>query len=128
MLDTNQLTLEQQRAKDAWDCSKGCDSAYVNLAKSLPALIMNSGLLQVMAFLHEKSSKQGPHRQLGEQMRKWLSNRYPHIVASADFKEFMLAVMAADPQSFRLINQEAFDWLRWIRQMAPAAVVVGSKG
>ena len=54
-MSTGKLTLEQQRAQDAW---KKADEGigrhgkdYVNDAKGLPALIMNSGLMQVMAFL-----------------------------------------------------------------------------
>jgi len=50
-------TLEQQRAQDAWDCSTHYTSDHVNLAKGLPALIMNSGLMQVLAFCHEKENK-----------------------------------------------------------------------
>ena len=51
-------TLEQKRAQHAGDKARegirnhGKD--YVNDAKGLPALIMNRGLMQVMAFLHEK--------------------------------------------------------------------------
>ncbi len=55
------LTAEQRRAKHAWNCVTQAKQVlghdydqYANLAKSIPALILNSGLMQVMAFLHEK--------------------------------------------------------------------------
>ena len=50
-------TMEQKRAADAWARCQGCSNEYQNLAKSVPALIMNSGLMQVLAFLHEKGGK-----------------------------------------------------------------------
>lgn len=37
------LTLDQRRAADAWRCAQGKGKDYANLAKGLPALIMNSG-------------------------------------------------------------------------------------
>jgi CRISPR-associated protein Cmr5 len=119
------LTLEQKRAADAWARCQGCQSAYQNLAKGLPALIMNSGLMQVVAFLHEKGSK-GPQthcKLLGEHLRDWLHQRFPRDLRSADFGMFMEDLMKAPPRTFQLMTTEAFAWLRWLRQMAPAAGV-----
>ena len=45
-------TLEQLRAQNAWEVSAAYKSEHVNAAKALPALIMNSGLMQVLA-IHE---------------------------------------------------------------------------
>ena len=47
-------TLEQLRAQDAWNKCEKYSKEQVNIAKSLPALIMNSGLMQVLAFAHQK--------------------------------------------------------------------------
>jgi CRISPR-associated protein Cmr5 len=117
------LTLEQQRAADAWARAQGCDDGYKNLAKGLPALIMNSGLMQVLAFLHEKGSKSAQlHcRILGDHLRAWLSKRFPKELPNADFDPFMQALMTkVDPRTYQAITTEAFAWLRWARQMAPA--------
>ena len=77
--NTAPLTLDQQRAADAWRCAQAQSQSkdYVNLAKGLPALIMNSGLLQVMAFLQEKGSKESQHHcsVVGSDMRSWLHRR-----------------------------------------------------
>lgn len=116
-------TLEQQRAQDAWDKCQGCTSEYINLAKGLPALIMNSGLMQVMAFLEGK--KKQPHTILASQLREWLQNRYPDTIGSKEFAPFMRALMKAEPRVFQQITTEAFAWLRWVRQMAPAASAGG---
>jgi CRISPR-associated protein Cmr5 len=114
--------MEQQRAADAWARCQGCSNEYQNLAKGLPALIMNSGLLQVLAFLEEKGSKtsQKHCRELSEHLRTWLCKRFPKELSKADFAAFMQALMKAEPRSFQHITTEAFAWLRWVRQMAPA--------
>lgn len=110
-------TLEQLRAQDAWAKCKDYDSDHVNIAKGLPALIMNSGLMQVMAFLHQKQKK---HEQVGRQLRQWLAKRFPKTVANSDFEPFMEDLMKASPHEFQALNAEAFAWLKWLRHMAAA--------
>ena len=88
-------TLEQRRAQDAWKRCEGCDKDYANLAKALPALIMNSGLMQVMAFLHEKG---GTHEKLACHLRDWLRRRHG---LPADFTGFMDKLMQANRMSTR---------------------------
>ena len=117
-LTSNRLTTEQRRAKHAWDCAaKGIasDEKYVNDAKGLPALIMNSGLMQVMAFMHEKA---GRHELLAAHLRDWLRQQCD---TPADFEPFMKAMFdMSDARQFQEITAEAFAWLRWLRQMAAA--------
>jgi CRISPR-associated protein Cmr5 len=134
---TNQIkprqTLEQQRAQDAWDCASEARQQlrddydkYVNLAKSVPALIMNSGLMQVLAFLHEKGldKKTGrpkpddPHTLIGQHLRNALHKRFSDL--PAEFGSAMEALMTADSRRFQVITAEAFAWLRWLKQMAAA--------
>ena len=50
-------TQEQLRAQDAWEKCADYSKEHVNIAKGLPALIMNSGLMQVLAFCQEKKRK-----------------------------------------------------------------------
>ncbi len=124
--DKPRQTLEQQRAQDAWDCASkaqlqlkdGYDK-YVNLAKSVPVLIMNSGLMQVLAFLHEKSldKKTGnpkpddPHTLIGQQLRSALHKRFADL--PAEFEGTMKKLMETDSSRFQTITAEAFAWLRW---------------
>lgn len=112
------VTLEQQRAQDAWEKARqGIDrhgKDYVNDAKGLPALIMNSGLMQVMAFLQQKDER---HKTLAQHLRSWLNIR---LGTPADFENFMQAMMQAESQKYQLVTREAFAWLRWLRQMAAA--------
>jgi len=117
-------TMEQQRAADAWEKAQRCSDEYTKLAKGLPALIMNSGLMQVLAFLEEKGAKESQRhcRDLSQHLRGWLQVRFASVLPGTDFKPFMEALMQIDdPRTFQAITTEAFAWLRWLRQMAPAA-------
>lgn len=116
-------TMEQLRAADTWDKAQRCSEEYVKLAKGLPALIMNSGLMQVLAFLEEKGSNESQRhcRDLAQHLRGWLQQRFDRVIPSAAFSPFMEALMQAEPRTYQAITAEAFAWLRWMRQMAPAA-------
>lgn len=115
----SQQTLEQKRAQHAWQkAGEGLakyDKDYLNDAKGLPALIMNSGLMQVMAFLHQKGDR---HEMLGSHLRNWLHQQCgtPH-----DFADFMKNLFEMqNARRFQDITTEAFAWLKWLRQMAAA--------
>jgi len=111
-------TLEQKRAEHAW--KKAADGLekhgkdYMNDAKGLPALIMNSGLMQVMAWLHDKG---GRHETLAQHLRDWL---HEQCKTPKEFDTFMQHLMQAEPRHFQDITTEAFAWLKWLRQMAAA--------
>jgi CRISPR-associated protein Cmr5 len=110
-------TLEQLRAQDAWEKSKDYKKEHVNVAKGLPALIMNSGLMQVLAFAHEKG---GEYEKIASDLRHWLVKRRILGETDSDFEKFMQALMQATPPSYQAINAEAFAWLKWLRHMAAA--------
>lgn len=115
-------TLEQQRAQDAWDKSGRYTDKHVLFTKGLPALIMNSGLMQVLAFCHEKGQKESQrhNEDVATDLRQWLQGRFPRQIPSAEFAPFMQALMQATPGDYQAITAEAFAWLRWLRQMAAA--------
>lgn len=110
------LTLEQQRAQNTWECASGKDKDYINVAKSLPALIMNSGLLQTLAFCQEKGKH---HEKVAKDLRCWLAKRIG-IQSDPGFERFSEILMRAHSPEFQAVTIEAFAWLRWLRQMAPA--------
>lgn len=113
------LTLEQLRAQDAWRCAGqyNNDKEPVNVAKSLPALIMNSGLMQVLAFCHEKG---GAYEVIAQQLRAWLNKRFKGVNRDPGFEVFVQDLMNASPREYQAITAEAFAWLKWLRQMAAA--------
>ncbi|WP_019570939.1 type III-B CRISPR module-associated protein Cmr5 [Thioalkalivibrio sp. ALE11] len=112
------LSLEQQRAQHAWE--KAGDGVqkfkkdYANVAKAVPGLIMNTGLMQVLAFLNGKDSQ---HRLLAEHLHDWLHHQHQ---LPKDFKPCMEALMQSEPREFQLVTAEALVWLKWLRQMADA--------
>jgi CRISPR-associated protein Cmr5 len=118
------LTLDQKRAEHAWQKAREAKEAlrndkklyklYVSDAKGLPALIMNSGLMQVMAFLEEKGDR---HQLLGKQLRDWL---HQQCHTQMGFREFMEELMKADSARFQAITAEAFAWLKWLKLVAAA--------
>jgi CRISPR-associated protein Cmr5 len=110
-------TLEQQRAQDTWEKCAGYTKEHVNVAKGLPALIMNSGLMQVLAFCHEKG---GANEVVAQHLRAWLSKRFNGVNRDPGFEPLMQALMNAKPADYQAITTEAFAWLRWMRQMAAA--------
>lgn len=111
------LTLEQQRAQDAWGCAERYTKEHANVAKSLPALIMNSGLMQVLAFCHEKG---GAYEVVAQQLRAWLNKRFNSVDRDPGFEIFMQGLLNAAPRNYQMITAEAFAWLKWLRQMASA--------
>jgi CRISPR-associated protein Cmr5 len=115
------MTTEQRRAHHAWrKAQEGVQrfgKEYVNDAKGLPALIMNSGLLQVMAFLQ---AKEGRHEVLGQHLRDWLGEQ---CRTPKDFGGFMKHLIETeDARRFQAVTAEAFAWLKWLRQMASACL------
>ena len=128
------LTLEQQRAADAWSKAEKYEREHVNFAKGLPALIMNSGLMQVLAFCHEKGKA---NEQVASNLRTWLNQRFDNfardpryepsikktgVAPDPGFELFMQSLLKANPGQYQDITTEAFAWLRWMRQMAAARV------
>ena len=109
-------TLEQQRAANAWQVCASYSKEHVNAAKALPALIMNSGLMQVLAFCHEKG---GANQKVADQLRAWLCKRRGSE-RDPGFEAFMEELMRSSPAGYQAVTAEAFAWLRWLRQMAPA--------
>src|SRR5690554_5750433 len=79
-------TLEQQRAHNAWEVSQKYGEAHVKIAKGLPALIMQSGLMQVLAFAHEKNKE---HEAVATDLRAWLTKRFSHLLPDPEFGPFM---------------------------------------
>jgi len=100
------LTADQQRAQWAWDAVKGgVTKEYVKLSKSVPTLIMGSGLLQTVAFLEQKK-----HKVLLAQ-----------LVGTEDAKAAIAKLVALKPAEYRAETEAALAKLRWLRHFAAVA-------
>ena len=112
-------TLEQRRAQNAWNVCADYTEKHVNFAKGLPALIMNSGLMQVLAFCHKKGDD---YERVAADLRAWLASQKIGSATQSEFEPFMQALMQSSSHDYQRINAEAFAWLKWLRQMAAARV------
>lgn len=124
-------TLEQERAAFAWENAQeahaqGFGDPYTKLAKGAPALIMNNGLMQTLAFYAHKADwdpknnrYKKPHFEiLNRHILGWLHGR--NLVSAAAFAEAMSSLHQADSADYRRATEEAMALLKWIRQFAPA--------
>ncbi len=121
--------LDQQRAAFAW---KRVDAArkelndktyegYKNLAKAAPALIMNNGLMQTLAFFTSKGQKERNlhHRRLRDDILVWLNSKHCHIPVPKEYERAMDWMHSqASSEQYRLATGETMHLLRWLRQFA----------
>ena len=83
---------------------------------------MNSGLMQVMAYMEGKNDRR--YQTLAAHLREWLNRA---LGTPTDFEPFMQHLLNAEPPEFQAITAEAYAWLRWLRQMAPAVAREGAE-
>jgi CRISPR-associated protein Cmr5 len=114
------MTLEQRRSETAWRFAQEGVALpqYKDLAKAAPALIMNNGLMQTLAFYQDKNK---PHHQaLASHLRRWALARNGGPDKDIGFKPFMEHLLEEDSSGYRQATEEALLFLRWIRQFAAA--------
>jgi len=126
-------TMDQKRAEYAWErvqeaAQNRIIDDYTREAKGAPALIMNSGLMQCLAFLCAKDKPQ--HLALLRHLCRWLGrnlggtplargNSFP-LEQVADFATVMAALYTAPSFVYLRATDETLALLRWIRQFADA--------
>ena len=128
--DTPQvLSLDQKRAAYAWTCVQQVPQAqhkdYENLAKGAPALIMNNGLMQTLAFYWSKARGEKGFKEdkkyyalLLAHLLAWL--RQMNLLNRDSFKTAMNELSSMSTSRYRLTSSEALEILKWIRQLATA--------
>jgi CRISPR-associated protein Cmr5 len=123
-----QPSLDQQRAAYAWQCVQHIPKDYDKLAKAAPALIMNNGLMQMLAFYQDKGkTNEGVmdrYHTLNAHLMRWLGrqfndNEFPSE-QKVSFDTVLPALYNAKPELFRRATEETLALLRWIRQFAAA--------
>jgi len=115
------LNLDQKRATYAWQrvelaqdkMPEGKYSDYKNLAKGIPAMIINNGLMQTLAFLHSKDKEH--HKLLLADVCTWL---HQQLAMPNCYKMLMPHLFKAKSQTFRQATEESMHMLRWLRQFA----------
>ena len=120
----SKMTLEQKRSQAAWAMAQeGIARAageYTNLAKAAPALIMNNGLMQTLAFYEDKGKEN--HKALAEHLRRWIMVQVyaGDIDKDPGFAPLMSKLLQANSPTYRQATEESLLLLRWIRQFAAA--------
>ena len=122
----NSKTLDQERAAYAWArvqaakrTLKGSFESYVNLAKAAPALIMQNGLMQTLAFYEGKSEQH--HAALLEDIATWVCQRMRWPTSGDIYSIVMQGLHGFSGLDYMRATREALDVLKWIRQFAAAA-------
>lgn len=116
---SRQRSLEQERAKAAWECvlkAKGQPYAgkYGQLARSAAADVQANGLGQTLAFWRAKG--EAHHRALLNDVSEWVRDRL-------QFSERTLLdwiINTADTDGYRRATAEAIAFLIWLRRFAEA--------
>lgn len=114
-------TIEQDRAKYALEQVTGFtgDKAkYATLVKKLPAMILNNGLGQAMAYLlaDDKGEKKAPSWTLYAQLQIWLFSN--SIVCSGS--DLITCLMDGDRKQYMHAQHETLKLLTWMKKFAEA--------
>jgi len=118
---SRQRSLEQERAKKAWDAikpikGKGFESKFKSLATGSPADIQTNGLGQTLAFW--KAKKGDEHKALYEALAAWLQEETLSIVPRG--KDLLEWVLEASTEGYRRATTEAMAFLTWLKRFAEA--------
>jgi CRISPR-associated protein Cmr5 len=129
MRESLHLSLEQKRAKIAWDSVKKVDKnkkEYRALARKLPAMIMVSGLGQTLAFLKSKGENENAEQLIYNHLSNWLAKESP-IDWGSEISELDLLykVINVDIATYRQATQEALLFLSWLKRAAEAEIKEG---
>ena len=120
-------TLEQKRAKHAWDCvqevkSQPFASDYRSIAVKVPSLILTNGLGQTLAFLRAKGEGEpgNEHEILYQHIEEWLQKQ---LGINKNLLDWL--VNTATSQQYRLATMEALALLQWLKRFAEAELPKG---
>ncbi|EQD76963.1 CRISPR-associated protein [mine drainage metagenome] len=124
--------LDQKRARFAWEKVQQVKMGeYTKLAKSTPALIMQSGLMPVLAFLNDKGKDKTHHhhKELLDHLCEWLhkNEQFKERIRGSSFAAVMTALLGDESRDaaeharfYQQATGETLALLRWIRQFAAA--------
>ena len=120
---SQQRTLEQERAKKAWECvqeakkqGKEYGKKYGSLARSAPADIQANGLGQTLAFWRAKK-KEAHCQDLLQHVSGWVQGQM-QLGAPAGLLNWIMEQASTD--EYRLATSEAMAFLMWLKRFAEA--------
>jgi CRISPR-associated protein Cmr5 len=142
-------TLDQERARFAWQRTENVTADFKNLVSGAPSLIMTNGLMQALAYYKEKGhgrdndrdrtrarravdraperseDNDNDHDKLRKALVDWLCDRLApdeRNLSNGDekFALLMRRLHESDADTYFRATEEALAILRWIRQYAKA--------
>lgn len=132
-MKSRQRSLEQERAKRAWDCVKKAKEQqdrvakdYGNLARDLPARLQTNGLGQTLAFLRAKGYENGQpksagHVQLLQDISAWVMEQ----LEADDQSLLQWVVHTASSEEYRRATAEAMALAEWLKRFAESELPTG---
>lgn len=125
IVDNKRQTLDQRRARHAWDAVQRADNregAHANQdpakfgaqARKLPTRIMAAGLGQALAFLKAKGYAPGLLAELDD----WIGQRL--VPAKGEPRELLERIVIGDADFLRRATDEVLAYLLWLNRFAEA--------
>jgi CRISPR-associated protein Cmr5 len=118
---SQQKTLEQKRAKQAWDNvrnvkGKSYESEYATIALRASSLIQTNGLGQTLAFLKAKGKGQeeNAHEVFFKHISAWVTGQFGWS------KDLLREILERDSADYRRATAEALAYLNWHKRFVEA--------
>ncbi len=117
-------SLSQQRSEFALsrllDQSKNINKEYKNFVAGIPAMIIQNGFGQTMAFLLAKGESK--HLLTFDMIKDWLVKNNLVQPENPNRTSLMLAISRMDQQTYLAVQEEALALLEWVKRYANALV------
>jgi len=117
-----QRTLEQERAKKAWECvnslpDEDTKKKYGQLARSAAVDIQTNGLGQTLSFWRSKGKEEqnSYHNILFKHTSEWVISQL-HLVNEHNLLEWIIKKSTTD--QYRQATTEAISFLVWLKRFA----------
>ena len=121
-MSSPQQTMEQKRARAAWDdvlAVKGQESykeKYLALVRSAPADVLTNGLGQTLAFLKAKGKSE--HKDLSKHLSRWVCPQMGWIPNDDLLRKLTERESGSDV--YRRAAAETLAYLVWLKRFAEA--------
>lgn len=121
-----QQTLEQERAKKAWEdvrsvttCPEEFKKKYGSLARRVPMLVLTNGLGQTLAYLRSKGKgdQSNEHNVLFRHLSDWTMSQVAPDEKGRDLLDW---VRNTSSDMYRRATTEALAYLTWLKRFAEA--------
>jgi len=112
--------LSQRRAAYALECVRkaGKDFDYARFCRNLPAMLLQNGLGQSLAFLRSKAGKQKAAGRLYADISGWLIGERNLYAGDS----LIRAVMEGDRHSYTVAHEETIELSGWLKRFADAVI------